>query len=198
MAELQHTQLRRERPIGTIIRDGQADILARAVEAEAWIPLKRPVKAEGRNSMEPPLQMRMGAVRTWRLEGTMLGGAPGEDRPPRDWDALHIRRGCWSHAESYSSLDHSFLVYYLSVHFIYNTVRIKVTQHLSDMELWGGICSHTQEASLFCFFVLYISERKIFSGEIRPGRLRLMYKARVIRVASPKAAGTALGGSARG
>lgn len=88
MAELQLTQLRRERPIGTIIRDGQADILARAVEAEAWIPLKRPVKAGGRTSMEPPLQMRMGAARTRRLEGTMLGGAPGEDRPPRDRDGL--------------------------------------------------------------------------------------------------------------
>lgn len=83
MAEPQHIQLPRERRIGMIIRNDQADTLARADEVEAWAPLKWHVKAEVRTSMQPALRMPMGAVRMRRLEGTMLGGAPDGDRLPK-------------------------------------------------------------------------------------------------------------------
>ena len=119
--------------------------------------------------------MRMGVVRTPRLEDTTLAGAPDEDRLPRDWNGFHIRRGCLSHIESYSSLDPSLLVYSLSLQFSYNSVRNKVIRHLSDMEFGMASVLIHKRRRFFAFCPLY-SEWKNFTGGIRRGRLCVVYR----------------------
>lgn len=64
--------------------------------------------------------MRMGMVRMPRREGTMLAGAPDEDRLPRDEDEFYIRCGCVRHIESYSRL----ILHFLSILYPYISVMI--------------------------------------------------------------------------